>query len=86
MGLTYRRTSLAGVAETWTVKSPSGGGPPARHSPRWPMGHPCGFEDPLEFVAPAERSPGRGYDPRGLVDAHAPSLERLMRPRPHARG
>jgi hypothetical protein len=46
------------------------------------MGHPCGFGHPLEFVAQAERSPGRGCDPRSLVGAHVPSPERLVRPRP----
>jgi hypothetical protein len=85
-GLTYRRTSLAGVAETWVANSPHGGGPLAQHSPRRPMGHPCGFEHPLEFVAQAERSPSRGCDPRSLAGAHAPSPERLVRPRPHAYG
>jgi hypothetical protein len=86
MGLTYRRTSLVGVAETWAAMSPRGGDPLAWHSPRQPMGHPCGFGRPLEFVAQAEQSPGRGCDPRSLAGAHVPSPERLMCPRSHACG
>jgi hypothetical protein len=48
------------------------------------MGHPCGFRHPLEFVALAERSLDRGCNPRSFAGAHAPSLKRLVRLRPHA--
>jgi hypothetical protein len=45
------------------------------------MGHLCEFEHSLEFVAQAERSPGRGCDPQSLAGVHAPSPERLVHPR-----
>jgi hypothetical protein len=79
----YRRTSLAGVAGTWVAKSSREDDPLMRHSPHRPMGHPPGFEHPLEFVVLLEQSLGRGCDPRRFAGAHMPFPERLKRPRPH---
>jgi hypothetical protein len=60
MGLTYRRTFPAGVAETWMAMTLCGDDPRERRSLRRPRGHPLGTRCPLGPVVLLQQSLDRG--------------------------